>query len=392
MKKNVSGIILGVVILLLAGIVCWWLLRTAPVQKPEAKTRSAKIVQTVQLKPGDYPVSVTAYGSVVPARQLVVRPEITGRLVELHPKLVPGGRIAQGEVLFTIDDADYRIALSEAKTALAEAQSEVDIEAGRQAVAQRELEQLQKDLPDSVINKSLVLRQPFKNRTQALLDRAAAAVAKAELDLKRVRFRAPFNAVVIEESVEAGQLASSSEDMATIVGSDAYWIQASVPLSKLSWVKLPQGRQAGADVEIEQSSSAGAPLKWSGKVVRLLGDLEEAGRQARVLVEVPNPLDANPTQPLLLGSYVKVDIDAGVLKNSLSIPRSALREGDRVWLVGPEKKLIIHDAEVLWRRENTVVIKNDIAADQALIVSSLSAPAPGMALAPEAIATEPQSK
>ncbi|BDS06533.1 hypothetical protein NT6N_15730 [Oceaniferula spumae] len=386
-KHNPLGVILGVVIVIAAALVSWWLLRTAPVQESTDKKRSAKIVQTVKISSKDRDIVVTAYGSAIPARQLAVKSQVNGRIISQHPSLIPGGRISKGETLFTIDDTDYQIAVKEAKTARAEAQAEVDLEEGRQTVAKRELEQLREDLPEAAINKALVLREPFKARTLAQLDRANAAVAKAELDLSRTKMVAPFNAVVIDESIETGQLAQSDTNLATLVGSDVYWIQASVPISQLKWIRLPKEGKEGAEATVTLSADGESPLTWKGKVVRLLGDLEGAGRQARVLIEVPKPLDANPSQPLLLGSYVQVKIDAGTLKQVYEIPRAALREGDRIWLVGPEEKLIIRDAEILWRKENTVVIRNSIAEDEVLVVSDIRAPLPGMAVAPELIQT-----
>ncbi len=187
MKRKPLGIILAAIILVLALGVSWWLIRTAPVQVSEEEPRSAKIVQTLSPTPSDQLVSVSAYGSVIPARRLIIRPEITGRIISQHLDLVPGGRISEGETLLTIDDADYQIALREAQTSLAEARSEIDLEAGRQTIAKRELEQLRKDLPEAAINEALVLRQPFRDRTEALSERATSAVDMAELNIARTK-------------------------------------------------------------------------------------------------------------------------------------------------------------------------------------------------------------
>ena len=386
MKRKPLGLILAAIILIVAAGISWWLLRTAPVQETEEKPRAAKIVQTISPEAKSHPISVSAYGSVIPARSVTIRPEITGRIISQHPSLVPGGRISEGETLFNIDDSDYAIALREAKTSLEEARSEIDLEAGRQTIAKRELEQLRKDLPEAAINEALVLRAPFKASTEARLERATTSVEMAELNLARTAVTAPFNAVVIEESVETGQLSDPSSALVTLAGTDAFWIQASIPLSELKWIKLPSGEKPGADATVRLSDS---DLSWQGKVVRLLSDLEAEGRQARILVEVPAPLDSNEAQPLLLGTYVRVDIDSGTLEDALEIPRTALREGNRIWLVGEEKELIIRDAEILWRRENSVLICNIIESGETLIISDLNAPLPGMALSPEPVKTTP---
>lgn len=382
--------LLGTLILVAGAAISWFLLRSAPVAETKEKKRAAKVVQTIEVRPKDHPVTVSAHGTVVPARRLIVRPEITGRIISQHPSLVPGGRIPAGEILFTIDDSDYRIALRDARTALEEAEAEIALEEGRQNVARREYEQLLLDLPEAEINKALVLREPFKRQAEASFERAAAAVAKAELDLSRTTVPCPFNALVIDESVETGQLADSGTPLATLVGADAFWVQTSVPLSDLTAIRLPAAEQAGAKAEVRVSTANGTATTRTGVVTRLLGDLDEAGRLARVLVEVADPLDPAEGQPLLLGSYVRVEIDAGTISDALEIPRFALREGDRLWVVGPDNTLVIREPAILWRNEDSVLCSDVLESGESLIVSDLLAPLPGMDLAPQPSTTTPE--
>ena len=382
--------LLGILILVAGAVISWFLLRSAPVAETKEKKRAAKVVQTIEVEPRDHAVTVSVHGTVIPARRLIVRPEITGRIVSQHPSLVPGGRIPAGEILFTIDDSDYRIALRDARTALEEAEAEIALEEGRQNVARREYEQLLRDLPEAEINKALVLREPFKRQAEAAFDRAAAAVAKAELDLSRTSVPCPFNALVIDESVETGQLADSGTPLATLVGADAFWVQTSVPLSELHAIRLPTADQAGAKADVRVSTAKGTAASRPGTVTRLLGDLDEAGRLARVLVEVPDPLDPAKGQPLLLGSYVRVEIDAGTISKALEIPRFALREADQLWVVGPDKTLVIREPEILWRDEDSVLASHVLEPDELLIVSDLLAPLPGMELAPQPSTTTPE--
>jgi RND family efflux transporter MFP subunit len=388
MKTKHLGLLAGVVIVMAGAIIAWFLLRTAPVAATKEKKSAPKIVQTIEVAPGEHAIAVSAYGTVVPARRVIVRPEITGRITSQHPALVPGGQIPEGEILFTIDDSDYRIALREAKTALEDAEADVALEEGRQTVAQREYEQLLRDLPAAEINRTLVLREPFKRQTEAALERAAAAVAKAELDLSRTTVPCPFNALVIDESVETGQLADSGTPLATLVGSDAFWVQANIPMAELKWIRFPADGKPGARAKVRVATANGGPNNHTGEVVRLLGDLDAAGRLARVLIEVPSPLDPAHGPPLLLGAYVRVEIDAGTLRNVREIPRFALREGDRLWLVSPENQLVIREADILWRRDESVLVRTAFEAGEALIVSDLIAPLPGMRLNPQPSTTD----
>jgi RND family efflux transporter MFP subunit len=372
------------------------LLSTAPTTEPVERERGAKLVQTVLITPRDEEVVVTGFGNVIPSRQLTIQPEVSGRVTAHHEALMPGGLISAGEELLCIDRSDYELALAEQQAAREEAVFELEVEEGRQTVAARELEELKDDLRQTEINKDLVLRTPHLRRARAMVAKADNAIAQAELNLARCTIKAPFNAVVLEETVEVEQLVATRDKVATLAGTDSCWIRVNLPLAELQRIQLPTPERPGAPARVVLETGNGSEAVWNGHVTRLLGDFEDAGRMARVLVRVPDPLglqqDEGQTLPLLLGSYVRVEIKAGRLENTLEIPRAALRAGDRVWLAGDDKLLRIRDADVLWRRKKTVLIANLLQPGERLVVSELKSPLPGMALDPQPLEEGPPAK
>lgn len=90
------------------------LLKTPPQVPKSNPPQIAAVVGVARLEPQDQPTFVEAFGTVVAAREIRVQPEVTGRLVSLLPRLIPGGLIKEGETLFEIDKADYDIAVRQA--------------------------------------------------------------------------------------------------------------------------------------------------------------------------------------------------------------------------------------------------------------------------------------
>jgi RND family efflux transporter MFP subunit len=386
-------------ILLLGALVSAALIYTAPHAIRVDEPRPPKIVRTVNVEPRTEEISIIAHGIVMPARELVVRPEVRGRVLAHHVSLVPGGRIPAGEEIVRIDRADYDLVRSEALTALAEANYELAVEQGRQVIAAREWKILEGELSEDETNRSLVLREPHLERARAVVAKAQLEIARAQIDLERTSIPAPFNSIVIDESVEVGQLVERGTAVATLVGSDEFWVKVSIPIDELRWIRLPSAAYPGARAKVILDDGTGEPVPREGTVFRLLGDLEEKGRMARILIRVRDPLEvaaSNAAPPLLIGSYVRVEIEAGTIDNVIAIRREALREGHRIWVVGPNAELAIRDATILWTRTSDVLIAADaIRPGESLIVSGLRIALPGMKVAPQPIessASEPATE
>jgi hypothetical protein len=167
--------------------------------------------------------------------------------------------------------------------------------------------------------------------------------------------------------------------LAELVGVDKYWIQVSVPVDYLKWISVPNRKgKKGSQVRVVHQSG----YERTGEVIELLGDLETEGRMARILVAVMDPLglkdSRETTRPLLIGEYVRVEVEGSQLTQVFRIPRIALREDDTVWLVGEDSTLDIRPVTTIWRDTQTVFLDQGLNPGDRVIVSDLAAPVEGM--------------
>jgi RND family efflux transporter MFP subunit len=225
----------------------------------------------------------------------------------------------------------------------------------------------------------LLVKEPQLSAAKAMLTAEKAEVQKARLNLARTTIQAPFNAFVRAKNVDIGSQVSGQEKLAELVGTDEYWIQASIPVDRLNWIMIPRHpAESGSRVRILHRNG----FIIAGTVVKLLGDLESEGRMARILVEVKDPLNlkkGEKNQPaLLIGEYVKIEIEGRKLQNVYRIPRAALRDNSNIWIVNKDSKLEIRRVETLWRDAKTVLFREGLEADDQLIVSDLPTPVNGM--------------
>lgn len=370
----------AVVIFLLAsaGLTSYWIKQSEPTAEREAATRrSAALVETLSVEPGTYRPTLSVLGTVQPARDVVLSPQVGGRIVAVEPSFVPGGRVAAGEPLLRIDPADYQYTLVARESDAQQVQAELAIEEGRQQSARREFALLGEEI--AAANRSLVLREPQIESLRARLRAAEAAVEQAQLDLTRTVVRAPFAAQILDRSVELGSEVSAGDALARLVGTNAYWVIATVPLDKIRWIELPTGDRPGARATIRHPAAWRPGDQRAGRVERLIGEVDQETRLARVIVTVPRPLGDDGEPALVLGSIVQVAIEARPLADVVRLARTYLRQDDTVWLMD-DGTLRIQTVEVLFSDAGHAYIGDGLEAGDRVVITNLATVADGLAV------------
>lgn len=344
--------------------------RPKPPQRPAALI--APLVETTTVTAGPQTAVVHALGTVVSARQTQIRAEVAGIVREIAPHFLPGGIVTKGSPLLRLNDEDFRLILASREAELQSAAAALELETGYQQVARHEWDLLEM-AGKAGMRSDLALRKPQLAQARAKVRQAEAALEQARLDLKRTTVTAPFTALVLDKNVEQGSRVSITDTLATLVATDEFWVEAAIPVDRLPWITLPGKSGSGSKARI-LSQSSGA--ERTGHILRLRGDLEEQGRLARVQVSLPAPLEAKPA-PILLGEYVRLEIEGTRLQNVIRLPRAALRENDTVWTV-QNATLAIRPATVVWRDTHTVLVSDGLASGDTVVTSELATPIDGM--------------
>ncbi len=379
-RRLFVNIVLSLLVII-AGIAgATYISKSAPKARKRPPTRMTPLVEVINVNPGNHSVTVSAMGTVIPAREIILEAQVAGEIVAIHPEFTVGGFLEKDSEVMRIDPQDYELALTLTRAKVKEAESKLKILEAEAASARDEWRQLYRDRNQvDTEPPPLVFKQPQVTAARAMLTAEKAEVQKAQLNLSRTRIRAPFNAIVRTKHVDIGSQVSVQEKLAELVGTDEYWIQASIPVDRLNWIMIPRRpAEPGSKVRILHRNG----YEIAGTVTKLLGDLGSEGRMARILVEVKDPLNltkGDKSQPaLLIGEYVRIEIQGRTLQNVYRIPRTALRDNSQIWVVNQDSKLDIRPVETVWRDAKTVLLREGLAPDDQLIVSDLPAPINGM--------------
>jgi RND family efflux transporter MFP subunit len=352
-------------------------------------------VQTVQ--PASHRLSVVAHGTVTAARELSLAPQLSGAVMEQHPQLIAGGLIKAGELLLRVDETDYQLTAAQRRAQVEQAAQALELEQGRKAVAMREW-QLMGTAGADKGSVGRATREPQVKQAEATLAAARSAQRMATVAQGRARVVAPFNALVLQESVEVGQLVGPAAPVVKLVDTDEFFVEVLVPIRDLPLVRLPSAPgEKGARVVVRVPSGAGH-VEREGFVVRRLGELDAQSRMARIVVAVADPLGlAQPAEPLLLRAYVEVSIEGPTLDNVIAVPRDAVREGNTVYVIDGENRLQIKAFEELRREGAQVLVQTGLAAGDRVITSRVPGAVAGMVVrlpgeAPPSAPKAPESR
>lgn len=387
-RQNILAVVIPFLIIGAGMAGASYLIKTSPKASRQPPKKTIPLVKVAPIRFGNEQITVETMGTVVPTRKIELKTSVDGEVIWVHPAFSEGGHLKKGEVIVKIDPSDYRLGMIEQKAQVAQAKYALALELGHQEVARREWDLISKGKTVSQADEDLALRKPHLQKAKAELEAAEALLTQERRNLERTLIKAPFNAMVSEIKVDVGSNLTAQTTLATLTGTDRYWVKVSIPTDRLKWITIPGRKdQTGSNVTIYQGDNHYNSLSWQGKVVRLMGDLDPQGRMARVLVAVDDPLnlsnDLKKRQPLFMGAFVHADITGRKVSQVTRLARSNLHENNTVWVMTKAETLSVRTVSILFREVESVLVNQGILAGEQLIVSNLPAPVDGMQIRAE---------
>lgn len=346
-----------------------------PRQAPE---RLPVLVEYTQVQFGPVQFSVPTQGNVMPRFATQLTAEVGGRIRWVSEKFVAGGFFSKDEVLFRIDDFDYKTAVEEAKANLARAQAMVAEERARGQVAEAEWRSIQAgEIPE------LGLRRPQLASELANLQSAQARLAQAERNFERTQVKAPFNGVLQSRNVNLGQFIAANANIGAFFGTDVAEIR--VALSEFDLSLLPDlSVLTSADAYPEallRAEVAGESHEWRGQLVRTEGVIDADTRVTYAVIAVQDPYNLageDARQALPFGRFVRIYIEGIEVSDLVELPRYAVSSNHQVWVITPERTLELRDVEVFRRDRNAVFIRSGLANGELVMLTQLENPLNGL--------------
>ncbi|MFZ0731140.1 MAG: efflux RND transporter periplasmic adaptor subunit [Candidatus Sulfotelmatobacter sp.] len=321
----IVGILL--LLLLLAGGVT--LLQHASHERALAKETELQTVPTVAIvhpiaeKPD---VELVLPGSLLAFEESPIYARTSGYLVRWYRDI--GSRVAEGELLATIDTPEVDQELNQTRAAR------------QQIVAQLELAKISAERWENLRKTDSVSAQEADQQTSAY-KQAQANLAAADANVRRLeqlegfkKVYAPFSGVITKRNVDPGALINAGAGVAgrelfDIARVDPLRVYTSVPQAYAPFIKV------GGETYVTLQEFPGQ--KFKAKIARTAEAIDPNTRTLLTEVDVPNK-DGR----LLPGSFGEVHFAVGSNVDKVTVPVNAMlfrSQGAQLAVVGPDNKI-----------------------------------------------------
>lgn len=371
----IAIILAAIVILILATM-----LAPKPAKNPQVF--KAPLVEVIPLEYQDITFRIASQGSVVPRTETRLVSEVSGLITQVAKHFLVGGFFRKGEVLLSIDDISYKVALQQARSRLEMAEASLSEEQARVKQAEDEWLLTGKSLQDAPV---MALRIPNLKKAKAELAAARANVTEAEVKLARTKIVAPYDAMLKAKKVDIGQYVTTGSELATTFAVDYAEVRLPVKQKDIEFLNLPRiNQEAGQGLAVELSYQlAGKKYRWPGIITRYEGVVDSASRVHYVVAQLDDPynvLNTDNRREIRVGTFVKASIQGREISDVVAIPRSALHGADEVYLAGNDNALSMQKINILRSDLDYVYTRDKLDTGLRLVLTNLDAAVEGMAL------------
>ena len=383
-------VFIAILMLLIGGLVSLMLIKFPPQSDQQETATTPPVVKVAQVKLEAKRLHVHSQGRVTAHTEIDLVTEVSGHIIDISPVFVSGGFFRQGDVLVTIDPADYDLRVVQAQAQIKEARHMLAREEAEAIQARDEWQYLGQGDP-SPLNQ----RIPQLQEMRAKLAAAEALLKQANRLRQRTQIRAPFDGRVRSRNTGIGQYVTGGTVLGALYSSNLAEIRLAINTRDLAFIDLPEevdpkNKEKMPKVALT-ADHQGKKQTWLGQINRSEGMIDRDTGMLMLVAQISDPFNRNKTirsksantVELPIGLFVEAIIQGQRFDQLVILPTSALFENNYVAVLDQNNRLRIRAVKVLKRERKQVIIQAGLKAGEQVLISGLLQPMEGMQVTPE---------
>lgn len=423
--------VLGILAVSVGAFIALKAMKTPPPRKPPPPINIKAQVMPVEIS--DHQFTVSAYGTVVVKKEILVVPQVSGELTYVHPQYTDGGIVEKGEVLFRVEQSDYSSMKAQAQAQLDAAGSDIaslesrlgvarqvfEVAKDNMRIAKEETGRIRRLHEEGVVAESSFNAQQARQnsaemsleqardsvdslargikKAQSAKEAALAQLEQAENQVARTEYTAPFTGRISGGKLDEGQVVGAGAQLGRLQDNSAYEIV--IPMALSDWHALvPSGKtpdelaEKELGVEVRWENVEGKVYSWDARVIRVGSELDPRTRLLDVVVEVAEDMsrpvmaeDAIESRVRMVPKmFCRVVFKGPELSGVALIPRRALHSrrgvasGDDIVFVVEDGALRTRDIRVWRHTGEKLIVTHGLEPGDLVITSVVEEAVPGM--------------
>jgi len=348
----------------------------ASCEKPQPAPYAAPLVTISQPVVRDVTREQVFIGETRPAQTAEVRARVRGFLDSIEFEV--GGDVAAGDVLFTIEKAEFQARVDQATASLAISEAEF-------ARAQADFERVETAAKSNAVSASEVgLRRAERDKASADIDSARAALDEARLNLDYTDVKSPIDGRVSRNLVDLGNLVGSGDAtlLTTVVKLDPLHVYFEISertftdfLRKFSARAVDEGSERERHpVQIALEGDEGFPHE--GWIDFIENTAQSSTGTIQVRAVVPNP-----DYRMYPGLFARVRVPQDIVSGAVLVQEKAISAdlgGKYVLTLDAEGKVERRYLELGPQQSELRVVNSGLNARENYIVDGMIRARPGL--------------
>ncbi|WP_342646434.1 efflux RND transporter periplasmic adaptor subunit [Mucilaginibacter sp. CSA2-8R] len=345
----------------------------------ENATQDTLELPVLTVKTKDTVLQTSYVADIQALKNVEIRSRLKGFLEHIY--VDEGKPVRKGQVLFKLNDEEYRVALSRAKAALSNAEAD--------AVATH----LEVDRVKMLVNKKVISESELKvaesklKADQATIAEARTSVLSAQNHIAYTVIRAPYDGIIDRIPLKAGSLIEEGTLLTSISDISSIYAYFSFPENEyLKYQRSINNGDTGSSNEVKLKLSDGSSYTHTGTIETIEGEIEQTTGSIALRAKFPNP-----HKLLRHGASGKVYITSE-MDDAIMIPQKSVfevQDKSYVYLVGPDNKLHMTAFTPLTRFSQYYVVKEGIKAGDKILFEGAQNARDGMVIKPNLLKSAP---
>lgn len=318
-----------------------------------------------------YVANINAY------QHVELRAKVSGFLEDI---LVDEGQfVKKGQLMFRLNDAEFKVQLSEAVAALSNAMADMK-------GAEVELGRVQSLVDKKIVSPSeLELANAKLAAAKAKVDEALAKKQKAEISLSYTSVRAPFNGIIDRIPHKSGSLISEGTLLTSV--SDIHAMHVYFKVSEQEYLTYVKNKRAGSHAQEPATLilADGSVYKHPGRIETMGGEFEEGTGSIAIRAIFPNP-----NRLLKHGASGNIILTSAV-SNALLVPQKSvfeIQDRNYVFVLNDDNKVLMKRFVPDTRLDDFVLVKSGLSDGDSIIYEGVQNIKEGNSIVPHMISAD----